>query len=233
MPKSFDINSDEIVVMANNLQKMHRSAFPLAVRGTLNSAAVHTKKNEIVPSAKRNFIARKPSFFKAFSKFDYAKGFDISKMEARAGMITKGQQAAKNLSIQETGGLIDRREFVPVDRARVSDSHAKSVQAKNRLRRIGEPDARIKTKNKNKLIRTAFAIGVGKHILYDDVLLRVKKVKRGKIDFDLLYDYEPNRKIKVEETNFVEEAAQKSTKYYPKFFNQNAKRQIERLKAKK
>ena len=47
-----NVNTDAVVALTNKLEKLHRSAFPVAVRSTLNSAAFDMKKDTILKSAK-------------------------------------------------------------------------------------------------------------------------------------------------------------------------------------
>ncbi len=63
----FNINTDASVMLVNKLEQLHRSAFPLAVRGTLNAAAFDVKMKTLDESATQNFERRSPTFFKRFS----------------------------------------------------------------------------------------------------------------------------------------------------------------------
>ena len=78
-----NIKSDAIVKHVNTLEKMHKSALPLVIRQTLNSAAFDVKKVTMPKEASANFDKRNPNFFKANSKVDQAKGFNISSIRSK------------------------------------------------------------------------------------------------------------------------------------------------------
>ncbi|KKN42121.1 hypothetical protein LCGC14_0716250, partial [marine sediment metagenome] len=72
-----NVNTDEVVRYSNKLEKLHRSAFPIAIRGTLNNAAFDVKQKTMPVSAEKEFVNRQPNFFKANSKVNMAKGFNV------------------------------------------------------------------------------------------------------------------------------------------------------------
>ncbi|MBL4809315.1 MAG: hypothetical protein JKY43_04565, partial [Phycisphaerales bacterium] len=47
MAVEFNVNTDAVVSLTNKLEKLHKSAFPVAVRGTLNSAAFDVKQKSM------------------------------------------------------------------------------------------------------------------------------------------------------------------------------------------
>src|SRR5687767_16018423 len=86
-----NINSDAVVKHTNTLEKMHRSAMPLAIRNTLNSVAFDVKKNTMPASAEREFVTRAPNFFKANSRVEMARGWNVDSMQSVVGFIPKDQ----------------------------------------------------------------------------------------------------------------------------------------------
>lgn len=48
-----NVNTDATVALTNKLEKLHKSAFPVAVRSTLNSAAFDMKKRHDFKKRKR------------------------------------------------------------------------------------------------------------------------------------------------------------------------------------
>ena len=98
---SFDVNTDGAIQLTAKLEKLHRSAFPVAVRGTLNDAAFKTKS--LVPKVARSkFTTRQKSFFRAFSTVDKATGFDLRNMKATAGINSaKGSEVAEGLDTRD------------------------------------------------------------------------------------------------------------------------------------
>jgi len=88
MNNVFNINTDDIVQLTLKLEKLHRSAMPVAVRQSLNRAAFNMKKTEIGKSFDRNFIVRRSAFIRAHSGYNPSSNtFDINKIVSEAGII--------------------------------------------------------------------------------------------------------------------------------------------------
>ncbi|HLF67443.1 MAG TPA: hypothetical protein VI522_07470, partial [Gammaproteobacteria bacterium] len=118
-----NINTDAAVKFTNTLEKLHRSALPVAIRSALNDAVFDVKTKTMPRSADETFEKRQPNFFKANSKFESAKGFDVNTMKATIGFISdklKGDSnyAVKDLEEQEHGGAIDKKSFIANKEAR-------------------------------------------------------------------------------------------------------------------
>lgn len=251
----FDVNSNAVVKHANTLEKMHKSAFPVAVRGTLNKAAFNVKKDTLPRSAIRNFVNRSPNFFKAFSKVDMAKGFNVDSMKSTIGMTNqdlkgKNNYAVKDLEQQEEGGKIGGKSFIPMKDAR-GGGNARAVRPGNRMEAVNKRKlynaAQGKGKNKGeKFIRTAIAAGKGGYVLTDSnrpVLLRITSFSRKKIKLkgrsnrmvirsQALYSFRKKRKVSVGGTHFLREASIESATRLEKYFIEEAERQIEKLRTK-
>ena len=101
-----NVNTDKAVIYSNKLEKASRSAFPVAVRQTLNQAAFDTKKKFLPQTVARTFVDRSPTFFSRFSAIKKASGFKVSSMSSTIGMIRKGQQASDDMEQQEFGGTL-------------------------------------------------------------------------------------------------------------------------------
>jgi len=137
----FDVNTDKAIGLSSKLERLHKSAFPSAVRNTLNKAAFQTKKN--VPEvAATKFITRQKTFFKRFSTVDKASGWEVSKMVATVGIDSRqNKQLAENLESQETGGMVKGKKLIPHDDARTGRNQAKRVSSRNYLNKIKIHDA--------------------------------------------------------------------------------------------
>lgn len=132
------IDSSACVVHAYKLTQISRSALPIAVRQTLNRAALDVKlgvsDNNVNP-----FIHRRQTFFKASSHVDFAKGFDVNTMRSACGFtpnpnhITTNDHSVQDLEQQEHGGAIGGKSFIPLSFARNSKSYKKMVQGKFRI----------------------------------------------------------------------------------------------------
>ena len=235
-----NVNTDATVALTNKLEKLHKSAFPVAVRSTLNSAAFDMKKDTILKSAKDNFTQRKPSFFKANSRVETAKGFDVTTMKSEVG-FTGNSQAVDDLEKQEHGGQIGSRDFLPyggkskANPARSGNSYGKNIKPNARLKDMKYTDVKdVKAKTeKQKFIRAVVDTGVGGFVLgnTNPILWKVISIKKtGKNRFKLLplYSFKENRKISVESTNFMKEATEVTTQKMDNFYLQHAQTQFEK-----
>lgn len=222
---NFDINTKEVIKYSAKLGQLHRSALPVAVRGTLNQAAFETKKN-IPKTASRKFVTRNRSFFRAFSSVNKAGGFDINAMTAAVGInVAKGSKVAEGLEKQETGGTIRGRKLIPHDKARVSGSHQKRVRAQNRFSKI----------NKIQDVRKSKKRRGGKYILIKKggkgTVFEVKKTgKRSRLI--PLYHYRNTRLSRVRPSPFMKPASILAQRKMPQFYAQQMERQIKRLAKK-
>jgi hypothetical protein len=84
----FDINTKAVVIFTNKLEKFRKSALPAAIRNTLNSAAFDVKQKTMPVSAEKNFVRRKPNFFKANSKVVMAQGREVKGLKAIVGFTS-------------------------------------------------------------------------------------------------------------------------------------------------
>lgn len=242
-----NINADAAVVFANKLEKLHRSALPSAIRNTLNDAAMLVKKDTLLKSAKDNFKERQSNFFKANSKVDFAKGFNVSTMKATVGMFSnnlKGSDnyAVKDLEQQEHGGTIKGRSFIPLKSARSSSSWNKRVKNKYRISDIGKKvvDSLDNSKGrtlKEKYLRSAIHAGVGGLILGsfrnsngNRFLYEIQSIGKGGVKSKAIYAVKGDRKVKVDSTDFMRLASLKSAQNLETYFMKEAQKQIARLK---
>lgn len=235
-----NINSDAAVKLTNKLEKLHKSALPNAVRGTLNGAAFDMKKNTLLKSASDAFVERDKRFFKATSKVEMAKGFDMRTMQATVGFKGTGKgnnQAVDDLEKQEKGGVIPSRSFIPVDTARQSNSKNKMVRANARLKKIRISDVKNATgkSDKQKFVKTVAFAGIGGFVLSDlngkRILWKVNSIKKtpdGKFKLTPLYSFEKGRKVKVGETGFAERAAIQTQQKINHIYNEQAQRQFKK-----
>lgn len=225
------------------LSVLSRSALPVAVRTALNSAAFDVKQNTMPTSAKNNFVNRSNNFFKANSRVEQAKGFDINLMESKAGFVEKSlsgsnNYAVKDLEQQDQGGTIKSKAFIPVTSARTSKSNSGKITPKNRLtgiKKIVIASKGIGSNDKQKFVRAVHAAGVGGYVLSEykgaQILWRVNsinKTAKGNFKLTALYSYSKGRDIKVKPTHFMEEAANISAKKIPDYFVKAAKIQIKK-----
>lgn len=240
-----NINTDAAVIFTNTLEKMHKSVLPVAIRTALNSAAFDMKKKTLLNSASAAFENRSSNFFKAFSKVDMAKGFDVKSMAATVGFVEQGLKgennyAVKDLQQQEEGGRIAGKTFIALNAARKGNSWTGAVAARNRISKIQNI---INSRNakgvndKQKFIKSVFFAGRGGYVMADfkgnQILYRVNSLNRtneGGFKLTALYSTQKGRSVKVKRTHFAQKAALTSAQSIEQFYIQEAKKQIERLK---
>jgi hypothetical protein len=146
-----NINSDAVVAHTNRLEKMHRSALPVAIRGTLNDAAFDTK-TRTMPKSANQFKKRSPNFFKANSKFEKAVGFDVNSMKSIVGfyenkLTSKSTNySVKDLEQQEHGGTIKKKSLIAMRPARSNNKLVRPAFRLNNLNKL------ILNLNLNKII---------------------------------------------------------------------------------
>ena len=102
MPYALNIDTKQITKLTENLRQLHKSAFPVAARQTLNDLAFDMKQKQIGPTAQTTFTVRNKAMFSRFSKVQKAQGLNVSGMVAQSGMIDKGP--GKTFDKQEKGG---------------------------------------------------------------------------------------------------------------------------------
>lgn len=231
-----NVNTDEVVKYSNKLEKLHRSAFPIAIRGTLDNAAFDVKQKTMPVSAEKEFTIRRKNFFKANSRVIKAKGFNIRTMQAMIGFIGN-QQAVEDLEQQEEGGKIKGRAFIPLDVAR-GGSNTRPVRPSNRLTRIKNVVNARKIRGKNrqqKFIKAVLTAGVGGYVIGNftpKILWKITGItkigSKLKIKKVPVYSYEKGRDVNVSATNFMKKATLKTAKKLEGFYIKQAKKQIEK-----
>jgi hypothetical protein len=237
-----NINTDAVVAHTNRLEKMHRSALPVAIRGSLNSAAFDVKLKTMPLSAKREFTERNKTFFKANSRVAMAKGFDVKSMKAFVGFTGIRLKGGNNFSVndltqQEFGGTIKKRSFIPTDAAR-GGNKAKPVRPSNRLSKINNivNQNRFSGNRKQRFIKAINRAGKGGYVLGgstlgQNTLFKVNSLnKKGGFKITPLYDFKEGRNVRVKPTHFMSKASLVSGRKIEAFYVKEAKRQFERLR---
>jgi len=225
-----NVNTDEMVLFTNRLERLNRSAFPMSVREALNSAAFDVKKVQLIISSEKNFINRQPNFFKANSRVEMAKGWDLSGMVAKVGMIDLGgnNYAVDDLKQQEHGGKIDSKSFIPLDSARNSNSAKKIVAPRNRLSKIKNIVMAAKTEGVSeaqRFLKSVISAGSGGFVLSErGVLWKIDSMNKK----TPLYSFKKGRSVNVKPTHFMKEASEASAKKIDDFYILAAEKQFER-----
>lgn len=239
---TIDVNTGAAKIYAEELKKLHRSAFPVAIRSTLNTAAFDVKKNTMPRKASDTFINRQQNFFKANSRVEMAQGFDINSMKATVGFTENGLKggnnyAVKNLEQQEYGGQIDSKSFIPMDPAR-GGNKARPVRPGNRISVINgvvnSAKGIVKGKNKQeRFVKSSIHAGVGGYVIGNfnkQQLFRINSIRKKKghtvIKKTPIYSFEENRSVSVKATGFMREASIESAAKMEEVFKKEAGKQI-------
>lgn len=244
MNLQLDLNSDELVVHVNRLEKISRKAMPKAIRGTLNSLAFDTKGKTFLDESKKDFTNRTKNFFKSNSGVDVAKGTDLRSMEATVGMFAKKKEtdsAIGNMDAQMRGGTIKDRELIPMDEARISKKNIKNVRGANRLKKeklgkVVKVSSMSGSSKGQKFVRAVLMAGEGNVVETKSALIRVKKINprvKGRWKFNLigLYYIRKDGTYKVKNpTNTMGDAAIKSMRKEQEIFIKEAERQLSFIK---
>lgn len=240
-----NINSDASVIYTNKLEKLHKSALPVAIRGALNDTAFTMKMDTMPKYAKSIFTQRSPNFWKANSRVNKAEGFDIKTMVSTVGFVSSGlhnsttNYSVKDLEQQEHGGVIKGRSFKPLPGARISNSGLKNVRANNRIASIKDlvnsADSRG-VNDKQKFIKASVHAGVGGYVLGGKVLWRVTSISRvkGNIIFkrEKLFSFQEQGVAKINKaTHFMQKSALIVRPMMEEFYAKQAIRQIKKLQS--
>lgn len=237
-----NINTDAAVKFTNTLEKLHKSALPVAIRESLNGAAFDVKTKTMPSKAASTFISRTKGdqFFKANSKVDKATGFNVNGMIAGVGffenkLINQSTNwAVKDLEQQEDSGIINLKTFIPTVFARQGGTKKGLVKPNFRLNKIRPKIVNANTlsgKNeRQKYVIASHKAGIGGFVLYKRMLWQIKSFKaNAKIERIPIYSVTKGRNVKVKGTQFMKLASLESNKKLEGYYIAEAKKQIDRL----
>lgn len=239
---ALNVNTNAVIKYTVKLEQLTRSAFPSAIRGSLNKCAYDLKTKTMPKEARNIFVERDPRFFIANSKFENATGFNINSMKSTVGFVEnnlrdKPNEAVQELQQQETGGSITHKSFIALPGARTGNSFNKKVRANARLKAIKNLKNIKDVNGKNfaeKLIKTAAFVGKGGLVLAGKVVYKIDSIKRQGKDTVFkktkLYSFKKNRSVNVHATHFMHDASLKTHKKIEDFYIQEALRQIAKYK---
>lgn len=224
-----------IIDYSHKLSKMHKSALPNTVRFTLNDLAKDVKTKTLQEESKEQFEVRKPTFFKRYSGFQQAGGYNIARMKSTVGMVKGADSksvASTQIGEQQTAGTVENKSYLPSENMRTS----KGLVKKKYLDEIKKRP--IKTNGKNYAKNWAKAKKSGRTLLVVKngrgvVVVSTRKLKRktNNLQTRLIASYKKNRNIDLTTKKpFLNNAAIKSGQKMEMFYIRNAKRQIERLR---
>ena len=232
----FEVDTKEISWYTKQLEGMHQSAFPNAVRGTLNGLAFDVKgKRGVVGTmsqeADKAFVNRNKTFFTANSKVNQANGFNVNSMQSVVGMFpnanVKNNKAVEELEQQEHGGVIKDRELIPLNKARISGDHKRKVTSKSRLSQLKA--RQLKKSTKKSFVKDVYNAGKLGFIKTEKSILQITSIRKNKFKFKTLYKINKIGSVKIDKaTHFMQKASEKSAKKANEIYIKEAQRQYER-----
>lgn len=209
-----DVNTDATIQLTAKLEKLHRSAFPSAVRNTLNQTAFLAKK-EVPNQANKNFTVRQKNLFTRFVLVEKAKGFDVKNMSSRFGIdASTKSKLAEGLEKQEKGGIIKNRRVIAHDKARVSGSAKKKVRQANYLTKVANVSKKgRRTKSKYIMIKKG-----DKGTIFE--------TKNGRLS--PIYNIRNTDTSKVDKKPFMQPSAEMASKKMPEIYRKQAEFQFKK-----
>lgn len=209
-----DVNTDASIQLTAKLEKLHRSAFPSAVRNTLNDVAFETKK--LIPQkAEGNFTIRQKNLFKRMSIVQKAQGWNLNSMVSKVGIDGTKGSLSDGLEKQETGGNLKGRKLTPHNMGRISGNYAKKLKVKNQFSKIDK-------------------IGTSKRRVKGSKYFRIDKGSKGTVFEKVgkritpIYNYRSNPITKLKKQSFIEPSAKEAIKQVEMLYNKNANFQFKK-----
>lgn len=243
-----DINADGMIALTAKLERLNKSALPLAIRSTLNDCAFEMKKTNILSSAKLNMTVRNPTVFKKFTGVKRATGMNIRTMVAEVGFIpkegVKGGKVPEGMEHNEFGGT-DADGWMYMLKSRTSGSSKRLVRRnarynKGKVLKFGR-NSNIKSKAKEKVDFMFKSYESFTHKMPFDFttkkgrfLVQATSFTKGsdgnsKVKLDFLMRGRSKFKATAKATHFNQEAAIKTSKQIEGFYKKNAEYQINKI----
>ena len=240
-----DVNTDAAIQLTAKLERLSKSAFPSAVRNTLNECAFDMKSKELPKSFKKNFKPKSGtiSYFKKSLKVDKANGFNIKNMKSVVGLLDASnpidRRFVEGMQKQEGGGIIDDglRYLKYARGGRVNGR----VISENRYDRTKVITGRSKRKGtrKSKFVARAYAsLKTGKPIFMNTMrgnfLVKTSNVssnissKKLEFKFDFIAMSRKKVKTKLKSTKYNYEASIETFKKIEKFYKEKAEFQFKK-----
>lgn len=242
-----NVNTKANIVLTAKLERLNKTAFPSAVRSTLNDAAFEMKKTNIPESAKKNMTVRNKTVFKKFTGVKKATGFNIEGMAAEVGFIPKdgikGNKVPTGMESNEVGGT-DEHGFMYMPKTRTSKSSKGLVRRnarynKSKILKIGRGATNINSRSNSRFIISAiesveqkkpfnFATKKG-FFLVQATSYKQGKDGNTKVKLNFLMRGRNKFKAKTKATHFNREAALKTAQQMEKFYKINAEYQFNKV----
>lgn len=212
---TLNIDNSDLVKYTRKLEKLNKSALPIAVRNSLNRAAKSMKVGDkfIEKEFKDNFIIRRPSFIKSHTGFQKApfSEWNIDRMESSAGILKGKSKSGDSLKLQEEGGTINNR-FVPTRYTRIGENKEGKQSAKYYFNKYkNRPNGHVIRNKRITVIKSKRNLLV---------------VNRNK-EWKTLYSLVPN--VKIRKQPFVQRAGWIAGRDLNEYYIDEVKKRIVRL----
>jgi len=242
----FNVNTDASIILTAKLERLNKSAFPSAVRSTLNDASFEMKKSNILDSAKNNMTVRNPTFFKKFTGVKKATGFNVNSMYSEVGFKNtdpnpiKGKKAIEGMESNEVGGS-DSTGAMYLGKARTSNSLKKKVRRaarfdKKKLARGYKMTTKGGQSNVKKMhssytenAPTFIKTKKGSFLIQVTDVRYNMGTKKSEFKIDFLMRGRRKHKATAKATHFNREAALKTSKQIEGFYLKNAEFQFNKV----
>lgn len=237
-----DVNTDASIALSAKLEKLHKSAFPSAVRNTLNDCTFDMKSKTVLISAKKNFKSvKQPSLLKRSLLIKKATGFNVNSMTSTIGLIKLDNVSdaySKGLEKQEKGGVIDDGARY-LKGARGSNNLLGKVRRENYYDKNKVISGRSKRKGtrKSKFVARAYMsnklnLPFFGNTSKGNMLFKTKKFSnsKGKVSMKIIPLMMSRRKVKskIKQTNFMSEAGIMTFKKINDFYKKQAEFQFKK-----
>ena len=226
MAQAFNINNADVVKLTNKLEKMHKSAMPLAVRGTLNDAAFLMKKYKIILHFKRTFTERQKNFIKTHTWANKSKNtFNIKEMVSEVGVLLDKSTSGNELINQEYGGIIKKRDYINTDESRVAESRTRRVGKVGRVK-----GKELKIYRGKSFVKKVHRAKEGGYIKHKKWIFRINSIDRKngrlKINTTPIFTFKRGRSVRIKKRPFLKPAANDIIKIQHRIFKKNAEKRI-------
>lgn len=242
--QTLNVNTEAVIHLTAKLERIKKSAFPSAVRSSLNDAAFEMKGKNIEASARQNMTVRNRTVFKKFTGVARATGFNVKTMQSEVGFIPKdgikGEKVPEGMERNEIGGT-DNEGAMYMPKSRISNNRNRLVRRKSRFdkSRIAKGTSSSRKSKKLANIQNMFASIDEKAPTYIETskgkfLVQVTKMGKksnGKFDIKLDFLMRSRRRnpAKTKATHFVKEGAIKTSKQMEVFYIKNAEFQLKKF----
>ena len=241
-----NVNSDAVIGLTAKLERLNKSAFPSAVRNTLNRAAFDMRKSGMLNSARKNFnVIRDKNLFTKLVIVDKAKGWDVNNLTALVGFANlqdkSHRTAIEGLRKHENGGAIDDG-FRYLKEARISGNLNKKVKRENyydKSKVISGRSGRKGNRRSKFVVRAYRSKKENKPFFLNSMkgnfLVKTKSFKKnkktGKVNFKLKFLMMDRSKspVKIRRNNFVSEAAKFQSSKMSRYYKEAAKFQFNKI----